>query len=278
MNLPEHRPNASVAPGRLDALLAGAWERVRGLRGRIRDLERRAASAAPPRPFGETPGDGTVGVVAEVKRRSPSAGSIRPTLDPVHHARAYAAGGAIGISVLTESEHFGGSIEDLEGVVKAVALPVLRKDFVLDETQLLEARAAGAAAVLLIARVLPPARLRTLVGEARALGLAVLAEAHTLPELEAALGAGSTLVGINNRDLDSFAVDPATCERLLPRVPRGIVAVAESGIETRADVVRVAAAGADVVLVGTALAQLAEPAAAVRALTGVARRPRGEAI
>lgn len=278
MNLPEHRPNASVAAGRLEALLAGARERVRDLRGRIRDLERRAASARPPRPFGEAPRDGSVGVIAEVKRRSPSAGSIRPALDPLHHARAYAAGGAIGISVLTEPEHFGGSLEDLEGVVKAVALPVLRKDFVVDETQLLETRAAGAAAVLLIVRVLAPGRLRALVGEARTLGLGVLVEAHTLAELDAALEAGSKLVGINNRDLDSFAVDPATSERLLPRVPRGIVAVAESGIETRADVERLAAAGADLVLVGTALTRLAEPETAVRALTGVPRRARGAAL
>jgi indole-3-glycerol phosphate synthase len=216
-----------------------------------------------------------VGVVAEVKRRSPSVGEIHPALDPAKHAQAYAAGGAIGVSVLTETEHFGGSTEDLACVARAVVLPVLRKDFILDELQLLEARGLGAAAVLLIVRVLAPARLRALAREARDLGLGALTEVHTLRELDVALAAGATLVGINNRDLDSFAVDPGTSERLLPRVPADVVAVAESGIESRADVERMAAAGADHVLVGTAVARLAEPREAVRALTGVPRRRRG---
>jgi indole-3-glycerol phosphate synthase len=219
-----------------------------------------------------------VGVIAEVKRRSPSAGFLRTNLDPVGHARAYAAGGAIGISVLTETAHFGGTLEDLSRVAEAVALPVLRKDFIVDESQLLEARAAGAAAVLLIVRALRPERLQALAGEARALGLAALMEAHTATELETALGVGATLVGINNRDLDSFNIDLGTCERLLPRVPPGVIAVAESGIETPDDVRRMAAAGADHVLVGTAVTRLDEPEAAVRALTGVARRPRGKGI
>jgi indole-3-glycerol phosphate synthase len=215
-----------------------------------------------------------VGVIAEVKRWSPSAGAIRAVLDAVAHARAYAAGDAVAISVLTEEAHFGGSLEDLSRVVEAVELPVLRKDFILDELQLLEARAAGAAAVLVIARILTPARLRDLTREARRLGLGVLLEVHTTAELNAALEVEGATVGVNSRDLDSFAVDLATAERLLPLVPPEVVAVAESGIETRSDVERMAAAGADHVLVGTALARLAEPGPAVRALGGVPRCQR----
>ena len=259
---------------RLDAILTVAQQRVEGLRGRVQELERRAAGAPAPPPFGARSADGAVGVVAEVKRRSPSAGAIHAGLDAARHAQAYAAGGAIGVSVVTEAEHFGGSLEDLSRVAQAVALPVLRKDFILDELQLLEARGFGASAVLLIVRVLGPARLRVLGREARALGLGVLTEAHTVGELDIALAAGATLVGINNRDLDSFVVDPSTSERLLPRIPAGVVAIAESGIASRGDVERVAAAGADHVLVGTAVAHLAEPREAVRALTGVPRRHR----
>jgi indole-3-glycerol phosphate synthase len=192
----------------------------------------------------------------------------------VAHAHAYAAGGAVAISVLTEEAHFGGSLEDLRQVAEAVELPVLRKDFILDELQLLEARAAGAAAVLVIARILSPARLRDLAREARRLGLGVMVEVHTTGELNAALAVEGAAVGVNCRDLDSFAVDLTMAERLLPLVPPDVVAVAESGIETRSDVERMGAAGADHVLVGTALTRLAEPGPAVRALGGVPRRQR----
>jgi indole-3-glycerol phosphate synthase len=277
MNVPEHRPNASRPARSLEALLTAAWQRVEGLRPRRKELERRAAANPVPPPFGQRREDGSVGVIAEIKRRSPSAGVIQEGLDPVRYARAYVAGGAVGISVLTEPDHFGGTLADLERVAEAVAVPVLRKDFVLDEVQLLEARAAGAAAVLLIVRALPVKRVTDLTRAAVDLGLVPLVEAHTLPELEIALGAGATLVGINNRDLDTLAVDRASAEALLPRVPAAVKAVAESGLETRADVERMAAAGADHVLVGTAVARSAEPEAAVRALTGVARRPRGPA-
>jgi indole-3-glycerol phosphate synthase len=263
-----------VTAARLDGILSAVRERVERLRPTARDLERRAAQAPTPRPFAIRRANGSVGVIAEVKRWSPSAGAIRAVLDAVAHARAYAAGDAVAISVLTEEAHFGGSLEDLSRVVEAVELPVLRKDFILDELQLLEARAAGAAAVLVIARILTPARLRDLTREARRLGLGVLLEVHTTAELNAALAVEGATVGVNSRDLDSFAVDLATAERLLPLVPPEVVAVAESGIETRSDVERMAAAGADHVLVGTALARLAEPGPAVRALGGVPRRQR----
>ena len=263
---------------RLGGILASARERVERLRPAARELERRAALVPTPRPFGGRRPDGSVGVIAEVKRRSPTAGAIQATLDVVAHARAYAAGDAVAISVLTEEAYFGGSLQDLSRVVGSVELPVLRKDFILDELQLLEARGAGAAAVLVISRILPAARLRDLAREALRLGLGVLVEVHTTAELNAALALEGVAVGVNCRDLDSFAIDLATAERLLPLVPPEVVAVAESGIETRSDVERMAVAGADHVLVGTALARLADPGPAVRALGGVSRRPRAGTV
>ena len=215
-----------------------------------------------------------MGVIAEVKRRSPSAGVIRKDLDPVAYARAYEAGGAVAISVLTEEAHFGGSLADLEQVAGAVRLPALRKDFIVDELQLLEARAAGAAMVLLIVRALPDPDLRRLAETARGLGLATLVEAHDRGELDRALAVAPTAVGVNNRDLDTFVTDLRVAERLVPEIPSGVLAVAESGIESRGDVERAAAAGADLVLVGGALARSDGPEAAVRGLSGVPRRGR----
>lgn len=263
-----------MTSGRLSGLLRASRERVERLRPLADVLARRAATVAP-RPFAPRRADGTVGVIGEVKRRSPSAGVIREGLNPVMHARAYVSGGAVAISVLTEEAHFGGSLADLETVAAAVAVPVLRKDFLLDELQLLEARAAGAAGVLLIARVLPPTRLRDLTREAKTLGLASVVEVHDAGELETACAAGAPVIGVNSRDLDDFTVDLARAETLLGRVPAGVIAVAESGITTRADVARLAAAGADHVLVGTALSRLGEPESAVRALGGVPRCARG---
>jgi len=258
----------------LPTILAATRQRLETLRPAIRDLERRAATAPTPRPFAPALSGGSVNVIAEVKRRSPSAGAIRETLDPVATARAYVAGGAVAVSVLTEEPHFGGSLADLEAVAGAVAVPVLRKDFILDELQLLEARAAGASAVLLIVRALDDADLAALAQSARGLGLGTLVEAHDERELDRALAVEPVAVGINSRDLDSFTVDLATAERLLARVPPGIAAVAESGIETRADVERLAQAGADLVLVGTAVARVPDPEHAVRDLVGIKRKRR----
>ncbi len=261
-------------PATLDQLLEAARRRVEGLYLRRRELER-AAAAAPRRPeFGRALLGAMVGVIAEVKRRSPSAGTIHAGLDAAGHARDCARGGATAISVLTDDEHFGGSIDDLARVAEAVALPVLRKDFVLDGLQLVEARAAGASAVLLIARVLAGDRLAELARAAQGLGLAALVEVHSEDELDRALGAGADVVGVNARDLGSYAVDLAVVERLMPRVPPDVPAVAESGVSDRADVERIAAAGADLVLVGTALARRPDAAAAVRELAGVTRRGR----
>ncbi|HET9709190.1 MAG TPA: indole-3-glycerol phosphate synthase TrpC, partial [Gemmatimonadales bacterium] len=194
---------------------------------------------------------------------------------PVAHARAYAAGGAVGISVLTEPAFFGGSLDDLEQVAAAVPLPVLRKDFLLEELQVVEARALGAAAVLVIVRILEPHRVRSLVRAATDLGLAALVEVHSAGELEIAVAAGATLIGVNSRDLNSFTIDRDAADRLVAQVPPDIVVVAESAIAGRGDVERVAAVGADHVLVGTAVARLVDPQAAVRGLAGVTRHARG---
>ena len=261
----------------LEQILQVTRERVAALHreGHAADLARRAAAAPPPRPFLPVPLGRTVGVVAEIKRRSPSQGSIRHDLDPVSHARAYARGGAVAVSVLTDEAHFGGSLDDLSQVAAAVSLPVLRKDFIIDETQILEARAAGASAVLLIVRVLLPERLSALAAAAARHQLAALVEVHSAAELEAALAVGPAAVGVNARDLTTFTVDLRAAEAVVARVPREIPVVAESGIEERADVERLAAAGADFVLVGTSLARRTDPEAAVRALAGVERTPRG---
>lgn len=259
---------------RLDAILRATSERVASLRPRAGELAQAAAAAAEPPPFTAALRGMTVGVIAEVKRRSPSAGSIRDDLDPVRHAQAYERGGAVAISVLTDEVHFGGSLEDLGRVAAAVSVPVLRKDFILDELQLLEARAAGASGVLLIVRVLAPGRLEALAQAARAAKLGMLVEVHGDDELDRALAVQPDAVGVNSRDLATFRVDLALAERLVARVPPAVPAVAESGIETRADVHRLAAAGADVVLVGTSVARTSDPEEAVRALTGVRRQGR----
>jgi len=253
----------------LDAILAVARTRVQALKRRAADLERQAAAAPPVRPFQE-PTD-SVGVIAEVKRRSPSQGDIRPDLDPVQHARAYVRGGAVAVSVLTDAAHFGGSIEDLKHVASAVPVPVLRKDFILDELQIIEARAAGASAVLLIVRALAPDRLQALARAAAAWHLPTLIEVHSSAELEPALAAAPGAIGVNARDLSTFAVDLRAAEAVIRDVPGHIAVVAESGIESRGDVERVAAAGADFVLVGTSVARRANPELAVRDLVGVKR-------
>jgi len=254
----------------LSAILAVTRERVTALQGAASELKRRATQAPPVRPFVSQPGS-TVGLIAEVKRRSPSQGAIREDLDPVAHARGYVRGGAVAVSVLTDEAHFGGSLDDLARVAAAVPVPVLRKDFILDELQIMEARAAGASAVLLIARILEPDRMKALARAAQQWGLATLIEVHDAGELEPALAAGPGVLGINARDLSTFVVDLEGAKQLITRVPSGVPVVAESGVETRSDVEQLAAAGADFVLVGTSVARHHNPEAAVRALTGVRR-------
>lgn len=262
---------AEAQAGVLARILDGVARDVAARAGERRDWERRAARAETPPRFAAAFAGGTVGLIAEVKRRSPSEGGFAGAVDPVNVARAYADGGAAAISVLTEGPHFGGSLADLEGVARATGLPVLRKDFILDPLQLYEARAAGAAAALLIVRALTAERLAALAALARELGLATLVEVHAADELPVALAARPDAVGVNVRDLDSLVLHPDVADALLPRIPRAVIAVAESGIADREGVSRVAALGADAVLVGTSLLRAGAPAAAARALTGVAR-------
>jgi indole-3-glycerol phosphate synthase len=209
-----------------------------------------------------------------VKRRSPSAGSIREDLDPAERAERYARHGAAAISVLTDGPFFGGSLDDLRAAVGRTAVPVLRKDFILDELQIVEARAAGAAAVLLIVRALSASRLAELLAGACDAGLEALVEVHTPDEVARALDAGATVLGVNSRDLDTFRVDTASAWTMLRAVPAACVAVAESGMASVADVEAAAAAGADAVLIGTALSSAAEPDDLLGRLSAVARRGR----
>lgn len=240
---------------------------------RDRAAWRRAAlEAPPPVDWAQAMPAGAVGVIAEVKRRSPSAGPIAEQLAPELHARAYVAGGAWAVSVLTEERHFRGSFADLEAVRRAVPVPVLCKDFIVDETQLYRARAAGASAVLLIARILDSVRLAELAALARELQLVRLVEVHSAAELDRALAVAPEAVGVNARDLETFRLDVAAIEPVLRAVPPEVTAVAESGLSARAQVEQVADWGADAVLVGSAVARAPDPAAAVRALVGVPRR------
>jgi indole-3-glycerol phosphate synthase len=258
-------------PVSLGQILARTESTLPALKARRRELERLAADAVPGASFRDALLGPTIALIAEVKRRSPSVGSIREDLDPAARAAHYAAGGAAAVSVLTDGPHFGGSLDDLRSVVGRVAVPVLRKDFILSEEQILEARAAGAAAVLLIVRALTPKRLASLRRFAAEVEVAALVEAHTAPEVSAALDAGAGIVGINSRDLDTFQIDVDVAWQLFAKVPRDIVAVAESGIASVADVSRAAAAGADAVLIGTALSASDDPGRLARQFAGVAR-------
>ncbi|HEX6058990.1 MAG TPA: indole-3-glycerol phosphate synthase TrpC [Gemmatimonadaceae bacterium] len=272
--MPEAQATRAWTPpgGTLGAILETTRRRVEShLLVRRAALERAARDAPATPAMAAALRGGAVAVIAEVKRRSPSKGVINAGLSADRQAAAYVAGGARAISVLTESEHFGGRAEDLVAVRGAVRIPLLKKDFHVHTVQLVEARALGAAAVLLIARALPPAELLRLAAEAHALGLEVLAEVRDARELDVAARSGAAMIGVNNRDLETLAIDAATSERLLPLLPREVVAVAESGVSTAEDVRRMAAAGADAVLVGSSISSAADPASAVARLAKVER-------
>lgn len=262
----------------LERIVATKRDEVAELAPRRGELRARAADSAPARGFAAAlrrPGE--VRLLAEVKRRSPSAGEIRAGADPVEVARAYEAGGAAAVSVLTDREYFGGDLECLRGVRAGVGLPVIRKDFLVDPAQLWEARAAGADAVLLIVRILDDALLAELLGLAAETGMDALVEVHDAGELTRALSAGARLVGVNNRDLGSFRTDLELSARLAPSVPGGVTLVAESGIRTAADVDRLGAAGVDAVLVGESLMRQDDLRAAAAALAGRPRDPAARA-
>jgi indole-3-glycerol phosphate synthase len=257
--------------GTLGRIVSEARERVSALRAREAELIQAAERTLPVSGFAGALDLATVGVIAEVKRRSPSKGWINADISAADQACAYARGGAAAISVLTEPANFGGSNEDLLAVRQAVTVPVLKKDFHVDPLQLVEARAVGASAALLIVRALSPADLTLMTSTARQLALEVLVEVRDEHELERALDSGATIIGINNRNLETLQIDPQTSERLLRLVPPPVIAVAESGVSARADVERVARAGANAVLVGSVISAAQDPSAAVAALSGVAR-------
>ena len=234
----------------------------------LRDQIARQTPARDPMPPFRAPGSS---VITEVKRRSPSKGDLAEIPDPAALAQLYAAGGAAAISVLTEERRFGGSLDDLRAVRKAVDTPILRKDFIVTDYQVLEARAAGADLVLLIVAALDDADLARLHALATDLGMTVLVEVHDADETERAVALDAQLIGINARNLKTLAVDNDTFARLAPLIPDDRVKVAESGITGVADVARFVAEGADVVLVGEALVKDGDPQAAVAAMTGVTR-------
>jgi indole-3-glycerol phosphate synthase len=261
-------------PVTLDQILTAARGRLPALAADRALLERAASDAPRPPAFAAALRGARVAVIAEVKRRSPSSGRIRDDLDPADRAERYARHGAAAVSVLTDTEFFGGSLDDLRAAVGRTAIPVVRKDFILDELQVLEARAAGAAAVLLIVRALTQRRLAALLACTREAGLEALVEVHTGEEVERALEAGAEVIGVNSRDLDTFRIDTEAAWSLLTRVPARCVAVAESGMATPADVSAAAAAGADAALIGTALSAAADPDTLLAGLTAVPRQGR----
>jgi len=232
------------------------------------ELESRLGPSRRGRPFSEALIDEGISLIAEMKRASPSKGPIRPGASVSEVVSAYQRAGASAVSVLTEPNWFGGSLDDLVEARAACDLPLLRKDFVVDEYQLLEARVAGADAVLLIVAALERGRMEELMGAASDLGLDALVEVHDEKEVEVAVEAGAELIGINNRDLHSLEVDLETTFELLADVPAGTVVVAESGITENEDVERLERAGVDAILVGEALMRADDPVRAVRDLLG----------
>ena len=235
----------------------------------LSELRSRVADAQPTRGFEKALSQaGGIRLIAEVKKASPSKGVIREDFDPVEIAKTYARSGADCLSVLTEKKYFQGKLEYLSGIRKAVELPLLRKDFIVEEYQILEARAAGADAVLLIAACLDRRQLEDLLHAAQESGLDVLVESHTYKELDRSLAAGATLVGINNRDLQSFSVNLQTTLDLLTDIPEDRTVVSESGIRTRDDVVKLEKAGVDAILVGESLMREKDIGKKVKELLG----------
>ena len=254
---------------RLDDLIDATRERL-GERKRgvpLAELERRIEELPPVRPFTESLSHPGTSLIAEHKRRSPSAGTIRQGASVTEIVGAYERGGAAALSILTEEAHFGGSLADLDEARAASELPILRKDFTIDPYQLYEARARAADAVLLVVGALRPNQLAGLYAESRALELHAIVEIHDEEELEVALEADVDVIGINNRDLEDFSVDISRTFELLADVPAGKVVVSESGIVYREQIEELERVGVDAVLVGETLMRAPDPEAAVRELT-----------
>jgi indole-3-glycerol phosphate synthase len=251
-----------------------AWKRseIAPLLRPVTEAELRQVDAALPRPpsfrAALQRADGKLAIISEIKRRSPSAGDIKAGASSVEQARRYHAAGADALSVLTDEKFFGGTLEDLRSVTSHFAAvpparPCIRKDFFIHPIQVLQARQAGASAILIIVRALTDGEMSALATAATAAGLDALFEIHAEPEIDRAVAHGAKIIGVNNRDLAIFKTDLELSERLIPKFPRDVIAVSESGIHTGADAARVRAAGAHAVLVGEALMKTADPAALV---------------
>jgi indole-3-glycerol phosphate synthase len=263
--------NEVAAPADLLITIVAAARRIVEVRAAREPLSELAVRAdrRPVRPGvfrAALTGIGRTKVIAECKRRSPSRGVLRGSYRAAQIARGYAEAGAAAISVLTEPTFFDGSIDDLEAVRAAVTIPVLRKDFIVSEYQLLEARAAGADAILLIVAALSPAELHRLAARAVSLGLDALVEVHTREELAVAVDAGAQIIGVNNRNLRTLIVDVHASDDLVGRIPKEIVAVSESGLKTAADIARLSALGYHAFLIGERFMMEADPGLALRRL------------
>lgn len=275
-------PTSLDRPDLLAAIVAATVRRVEAARAEVSRgaLERRAEATAPRgTAFREAlVRPGRVNVIAECKRRSPLGGVLRRDYDAAAIAASYARAGAAAISVLTEPGFFDGSLSHLEAVrAAAAAVPVLRKDFIVDEYQLLEARAAGADAVLLIVAALEPAALRALHARATALGLAALVEVHDAAELEVALDAGAGIVGVNNRNLRTLEVDVGASRDIAARMPSHVITVSESGLRTAADLEQLRALGYRAFLIGERFMTAPDPGGALAELLSSAPSPKAQA-
>jgi indole-3-glycerol phosphate synthase len=253
----------------LDRIVAAHREAAAADTRDLDTLMEQAAAAPPPRRFRKSMGRWRLDVITEIKRRSPSKGELAPDLDPAALARAYEAGGAVALSVLTDREFFGGSPEDLVAARDATNLPVMRKDFTVDARDVCDARIMGADAVLLIVAALSDDELKRFHDLAHELGMAAMVEVHDEAEIKRAVVIHADLIGVNQRDLRTFEVDKGRAVRLARTIPSGVLKVAESGIGGPDDFRRLADAGYDGALVGEHLVTSADPAAALRTLRGV---------
>jgi indole-3-glycerol phosphate synthase len=252
----------------LDSIIEGVREDLAQRRGSLAALHAQLEVQQPPIDAHTFLSKDEMNVIAEVKRSSPSKGNLAPISDPGALAQQYQEAGAATVSVLTEQRRFGGSLADLDVVRSRIEIPVLRKDFMVDEYQFLEARAHGADIVLLIVAALSKSQLKDFFDLATELGMASLLEVHTHSELESAMNISPRIVGVNSRNLKTLDVDPQVFQELIPEIPADLIRVAESGIATRQDVIQAQRAGANAILVGESLVKSGDPISAMRELLG----------
>ena len=252
----------------LDSIIEGVREDLAARRGSMGALHERIDAQAPALDAHSFLSRNEMNVIAEVKRSSPSKGNLAPITDPAALAEKYQEAGAAAVSVLTEQRRFGGSLADLDAVRSRIEIPVLGKDFMVDEYQFLEARAHGADIVLLIVAALSKSQLKDFYDLATELGMASLIEVHTQSELESAMDISPRIVGVNSRNLKTLEVSASVFEELIPAIPSTVIRVAESGISTRTDVAQAQKAGATAILVGESLVKSGDPISAMRELLG----------